>query len=76
MVREGEASWQVERGQYLLGFEVSESKMACCAWSEHKPQSETPAPATATAAGDAPRTTGLRRHSQLESTDPRGALAA
>jgi tetratricopeptide (TPR) repeat protein len=72
VVRDGEAQRQVESGQYLLGFEVSEEN-GVLRVVEHKPQFETPATATATAtAAD----DWFAKALALESSDPRSALAA
>jgi tetratricopeptide (TPR) repeat protein len=68
VVRDGEAQRQVESGQYVLGFELSEEN-GVLRVVEHKPQSEPPA--RATDADD-----WFAQALALESTDPRGALAA
>jgi tetratricopeptide (TPR) repeat protein len=70
VVRDGEAQRQVESGQYLLGFELSEEN-GVLRVVEHQPQSEPPAPAPATDADD-----WFTQALALESTDPHGALAA
>jgi len=70
VVRDGEAQRQVESGQNLLGFEMSEEN-GVLRVVEHKPQSEPPAPAPATAADD-----WFAQALALESSDPHGALAA
>lgn len=69
VVRDGEAQRQVEGGQYLLGFELSEEN-GVLRVVEHKPQSE-PVAAPATAADD-----WFAQALALEGSDPRGALAA
>ena len=70
VVRDGEAQRQVESGQYLLGFEMSEEN-GVLRVVEHKPQSEPPAAAPAIDAND-----WFAQALALESTDPHGALAA
>jgi tetratricopeptide (TPR) repeat protein len=70
VVRDGEAQRQVESGQYVFGFELSEEN-GVLRVVEHKPQSEPPAPARATDADD-----WFVQALALESTDPHGALAA
>jgi tetratricopeptide (TPR) repeat protein len=69
VVRDGEARRQVESGQYLLGFELSEEN-GVLRVVEHMPQSEPAAP-PATAADD-----WFAQALALESTNPRSALAA
>lgn len=67
VVRDGKAHWQVDDGQYLLGLDVSieggELRVI-----DHKEESA-PAPATDTE-------DWFTRATELESTDPKAALAA
>ena len=66
VVRDGDARWQVDSGQYLLGLDVSLQKNGVLRVVEHKQAAAEPAPAR----------DWFAQALTLEGSDPDGALAA